>query len=76
MTNILINYSSAAVRIGRKNLLDEWKDSVRPLETIYYAKVTVKFDSNYVIRVSSVLTVSYTLPIISSTISITNNNQI
>ena len=61
MTNILINYSSAAVRIGRKNLLDEWKDSVRPLETIYYAKVTVEFDSNYVIRVSSVLTVSYTL---------------
>ena len=59
MTNS-INYSSAAVRIGRKNLLDEWKDSVRPLETIYYAKVAVKFDSNYIIRVSSINRFLYT----------------
>ena len=53
LTDIRINYSSAPVRIERKQVLDQWKDSLRPLETIYYAKVIVKYDTNYIFRVST-----------------------
>ena len=52
LTNQSINYASAPVRIERKKVLDQWEDSVRDLDTIYYAKVIVNYDSNYFFRVS------------------------
>ena len=53
LTELSINYSIAPVRIERKQLLDKWEDSIRPLSTIYQAKVTTNYDSNYIFRVSA-----------------------
>ena len=38
--------------IERKTFLDEWEDSMRPLTTMYYTKIRVKYDMNYIFRVS------------------------
>ena len=52
LTDLSLNYSIAPVRIQRKQLLDKWEDSIRPLSTVYQAKVNVTYDSNYIFRVS------------------------
>ena len=52
ITGLPVRYSSAPVMIERKTFLDEWEDSMRPLTTMYYTKIRVKYDMNYIFRVS------------------------
>ena len=51
-TGVPIKYSSAPVLFEMKKFLDQWEDSMRPLTMVYYAKIHVEYDTNYIIRVS------------------------
>ena len=52
VTGSPIKYSSAPVLFEMKKFLDEWEDSMRPLTTVYYARIAVEYDTNYIFRVS------------------------
>ena len=51
-TGVPIKYSSAPVLFEMKKFLDEWEDSMRPLTMVYYTKIHVEYDTNYIFRVS------------------------
>ena len=51
-TGVPIKYSSAPVLFEMKKFLDQWEDSMRPLTMVYYAKIHVEYDTNYIFRVS------------------------
>ena len=50
-TGVQVKYSSSPVLFEMKKFLDEWEDSMRPLTMVYYTKIPVEYDTNYIFRV-------------------------